>query len=192
SVVSLAKQYIKRQYQKPGNVYLGIFSRLDAATTGVVLLARTSKAAGRLSEQFRRRTVQKTYWALTSGMIEPVSTELVDWVAKDELRQRMVISSPADPAAKEARLKYRRLRVVGRGSLVEVELQTGRKHQIRLQLAARGYPLWGERKYTSGLPFAAGIALHARRLVVEHPIRRQPLELLAPLPPAWRALGIRD
>jgi 23S rRNA pseudouridine1911/1915/1917 synthase len=192
SVIRLAKQYIKRQYQKPGNVYLGIMSRLDAPCSGVVLLARTSKAARRLTEQFRRRTVQKTYWALVSGMVEPQSDELVDWVAKDESRERMVISSPADPTAKEARLKYRRLRAVGRGSLLEVELLTGRKHQIRLQLAARGYPLWGERKYGSGLPFPAGIALHALRLVVEHPVSKAPIALVAPLPAAWRGVGIQE
>jgi 23S rRNA pseudouridine1911/1915/1917 synthase len=192
SVISLAKQYIKRRYQKPGNVYLGIMSRLDAASTGVVLLARTSKAARRLTEQFRRRTVRKTYWALASGLVEPEADELVDWVAKDEARERMVISNPADPMAKQARLKYRRQRAIGGGSLLEIELLTGRKHQIRLQLAARGCPLWGERKYGTGLPFAEGVALHARRLVVEHPVRKESVELVAPLPAAWRALGIRD
>jgi 23S rRNA pseudouridine1911/1915/1917 synthase len=192
SVITLAKQYIKRRYRKPGNVYLGIMSRLDAGSSGVVLLARTSKAAARLTEQFRTRTVQKTYWAIVSGLIEPAEAELVDWVAKDEARQRMVIAGSSDPGAKEARLRYRRVRNVGRGTLLEIELLTGRKHQIRLQLSSRGYPLLGEQKYGIGLPFGPGIALHARHLVVEHPVRREPVELSAPTTAAWHALGIVD
>ncbi len=192
SVVRLAKQYIKSKYRKPGGVYLGIVSRLDAGATGVVLLARTSKAARRLTEQFRSRTVHKTYWAIVSGVPEPAEAELVDWLVKDEARRRMSIAKPGDPAAKEARLRYRRMRGVGGGSLLEIELLTGRKHQIRVQLAARGTPIWGETKYGRGAPFADGIALHARRLVVEHPVRREPVEFVAPLPAAWRALGIDD
>ena len=192
SVVTLAKQYIKGRYQKPGNVYLGIMSRLDAGSTGIVLLARTSKAAARLTEQFRTRSVQKTYWAILTGTIEPAEGELIDWVAKDEARQRMVIVKSNSSGAKEARLRYRRIRGLGRGSLVEIELQTGRKHQIRLQFAARGFPLWGEQKYGSGQPFADGVALHARSLVFRHPVRKESIELTAPLPPAWQSLGFRD
>ncbi len=192
SVVVLAKQYIKRRYQKPGNVYLGIMSRLDAASSGIVLLARTSKAAARLTAQFRARHVEKTYWAIVSGRIEPEADEWTDWVVKDEARQRMVIARAADPAAKEARLRYRRLRTIGRGTLVEIDLLTGRKHQIRLQFAQRGFPLWGERKYGQGMPFSNGIALHARRLVVRHPVGGAPLELIARLGKAWHDLGIRD
>jgi 23S rRNA pseudouridine1911/1915/1917 synthase len=192
SLFVLAKQYIKRRCHKPGNVYLGIMSRLDAATSGVVLLARTSKAAARLTEQFRTHKVAKTYWAIIEGTIQPARGEMIDWVLKDEARRRMTIVDPATRGAREARLRYRHLRGVARGSLLEIELITGRKHQIRLQLAARGYPVWGERKYGRGLPFASGIALHARRLVVEHPVRKERLELTAPVPPAWRALGISD
>jgi 23S rRNA pseudouridine1911/1915/1917 synthase len=192
SLFTIAKQYIKRRYQKPGNVYLGIMSRLDAGSSGVVLLAKTSKAAARLTEQFRDRKVEKNYWALASGIVEPETGELVDWVAKDEAQQRMVISNPSHPLAKECRLRYRVLRAVGRGCLVEVELLTGRKHQIRVQFSARGYPLWGERKYGRGLPFAQGIALHARQLVVQHPVRPEQITLVAPLPAAWRQLGVRE
>lgn len=192
SVFTFAKQYIKRRYQKPGNVYLGVVSRLDAASTGVLLLARTSKAAARLTEQFRARTVQKTYWAIVSGIFETPSGEFVDWVVKDEPLQRMVICCSADPERKEARLRYRRVRPIGRGALVEIELLTGRKHQIRLQFAARGFPLWGENKYGRGQPFSPGIALHSRRLVVEHPVRREPVEMLAPLPASWQELGLYD
>jgi 23S rRNA pseudouridine1911/1915/1917 synthase len=192
SVVSLAKQYIKAKYHKPGNVYLGIMSRLDAGTSGVVLLARTSKAAARLTEQFRTRRARKIYWAIISPELAHAEAELVDWVAKDEARQRMIISGPWDSRAKEARLRYRRLRALPQGSLLEIELLTGRKHQIRLQLAARGCPVRGETKYGRGAPFADGLALHARRLVIEHPIGRKPVDLVAPLPAAWRAMGIDD
>jgi 23S rRNA pseudouridine1911/1915/1917 synthase len=192
SVFSLAKQYIKRRYRKPGNVYLGIMSRLDASSSGVALLARTSKAAGRLTACFRDREVQKIYWALLSGLPEPIEGELVDWMVKDDVQQRMIVASAAASGAKEARLRYRQLRPLGRGAFIEVELLTGRKHQIRLQFASRGLPVWGETKYGRGWPFAKGIALHARRLVVPHPVRGELLELVAPVGQAWRAAGIRD
>jgi 23S rRNA pseudouridine1911/1915/1917 synthase len=190
SLVSLSKQYIKRRYRKPGNVYLGVVSRLDAGTSGVVLLARTSKAAARLTRQFRERRVRKTYWALLSGDVHPPEAELVDWVAKDESRMRMAIVDAGTPGAKLARLRYRRLKSLPGGTLVEIELLTGRKHQIRLQVAARGFPVWGETKYAQGQPFSPGIALHARSLVLEHPVQHCPLELVAPLPASWRALGL--
>jgi 23S rRNA pseudouridine1911/1915/1917 synthase len=197
SVSVLARQYIKRRYQKPGNVYLGIVSRLDAGASGVLLLARTSKAAARLTEQFRSRKVRKTYWALVSGVPMPPEGEWCDWIVKDETRQRMTIVRPGSSAGKEARLSYRTLRPVGRGTLVEVDLQTGRKHQIRLQFAERELPLWGERKYGRGWPLADGprrnaLGLHARRLQLEHPVRKEPLDLLAPLPASWRHLGIES
>jgi 23S rRNA pseudouridine1911/1915/1917 synthase len=192
SLVRRAKQYIKRRFHKPGNVYLGIMSRLDAGTSGVVVFARTSKAAARLTEQFRNRKVQKTYWAIVEGRPGPASGDLTDWVRKDETRQRMMIVSSDAAGAQEARLRYRTLRAVGSGTLLEIELLTGRKHQIRLQLATRGWPVWGEAKYASAPQFPAGLALHARRLVIEHPVRREPLELVAPLPRAWRELGVCD
>lgn len=190
SLVALAKQYIKRRFRKPGNVYLGVMSRLDAGASGVVVLARTSKAAARLTEQFRKRDVGKIYWAIVSGQVNPSQGELVDWVVKDDANKRMAIADAAVAGAKEARLRYRLLRELAGGSLLEIELLTGRKHQIRLQLAARGLALWGETKYASGKPFGEGFALHARRLVIEHPVRKVRLELVAPLPPAWRAAGV--
>ncbi len=192
SALAMARDYIRRRYHKPGNVYLGVVSRLDAAATGVLLLARTSKAARRLTEQFRSRKVQKIYWAIASGRVEPREGEWIDRVSKDESRQRMVIARASEPSAKEARLSYRCLRAVVGGTLVEIDLETGRKHQIRLQFATRGFPLLGERKYANGAPFVGGIALHARRLVIEHPVRHQTLEIIAPLPATWRKLGIDD
>lgn len=187
SLAKWAKQYIKRRYRKPGNVYLGIVSRLDAGTSGVVLFARTSKAAARLTEQFRTREVEKTYWAIVAGQMQPPQGELVDWVAKDEAHHRMAIVDQAFPGAKEARLRYRTLRAVRPGTWLEVELDTGRKHQIRVQLAARGYPVLGERKYARATPLDDAIALHARKLIFKHPIRGEPIEIVAPPPAIWRS-----
>ncbi len=190
TLLTLAKQYVKRRYQKPGNVYLGVMSRLDAPTSGVLLLARTSKAARRLTEQFRTHAVDKLYWALVEGAVEPVSGNLVDWLGPDERHRRMHIVGATLPGAKEARLSYQRLSVQRGYSLLEVRLETGRKHQIRLQMAHRGHPVVGDRKYGSREQFPDGIALHARRLVVSHPTSGVELEFVAPPPGAWRRFGV--
>lgn len=185
TLLTAAKAYVKQKYQKPGNVYLGVVSRLDAPVTGVVLFARTSKAARRLTEQFRAGTVEKTYWALVEGPVVPAEAECVDWLAADERHRRMRIAGAGLPGAKEARLRYRRLRAEKGRTLLEVKLLTGRKHQIRLQLAHRRLPILGDRKYGSPVKFPTGIALHARRLVVLHPTGGQSIELIAPLPGYW-------
>lgn len=191
SLFTLAKLYLKQQYRKPGNVYLGTVSRLDAAVSGVVLFARTSKAAGRLSEQFRLRTAEKIYWALVSGNPRP-SEDCIDWLVRDDRLARTLVADSASESAREARLSYRRVRRAGRGWLLEVNLGTGRKHQIRAQLAARGLPILGDRKYSSRESFAHGIALHARRLTVTHPTRGTPLTITAPLPDMWVDVGVVD
>ena len=191
SLVLAAKESLKRRYDKPGNVYLGVLSRLDAVVSGVVLLARTSKAAARLTEQFRERTVEKTYWAVTSGVPKGAG-ELIDWLVKDENQQRMVVATGATAGAQQAVLHYRVVRPVERVVLVEIRLVTGRKHQIRLQLSALGHPVLGDRKYGSALRFSPGIALHARRLVVDHPTRHEPIEIIAPLPASWQRWGLGE
>ncbi len=191
SLLTEAKTYLKRKYQKPGNVYLGTVSRLDAPVTGLVLFARTSKAAARLSEQFRSREVEKIYWAVVEGAPHPVAGACLDWLRKDEHHRRMHIASKNSPGAQEARLSYRTLGDAAGGRLVEVRLETGRKHQIRLQLAHHGTPVRGDRKYGGKLPFSPGIALHSRRLELTHPVRKTPLRLIAPLPKSWQSCGIR-
>ncbi len=190
TLLTWAKEYVKQHYRKPGNVYLGVMSRLDAPVTGVVLLARTSKAAARLTEQFRSHTVEKTYWAVVEGVLESPQNSFVDWLGHDDRHRRMHIVGPTLPGAKEARLSYRRLGLIAGNSWLEVELETGRKHQIRLQLAHHGHPVVGDRKYGSREPFSAGIALHARRLAISHPITGARLEFEAPLSDAWRCFGI--
>lgn len=190
SLIAQAKEYLRVKYAKPGNVYLGIVSRLDAPVSGLTLMARTSKAAARLTEQFRTRAVEKIYWALVVGPVRPPSGQLIDHVRKDERHRRMHIADPDQTGAKEARLSYRVLRRLDDLTLLEIQLETGRKHQIRVQLAHRGWPVLGDRKYGSPQRFPAGVALHARSLTFEHPTRHEPLEIVAPLPRPWRDLGV--
>jgi 23S rRNA pseudouridine1911/1915/1917 synthase len=197
SLLAVAKQYLREKYSKPGNVYLGIVSRLDAPVTGVVLMARTSKAAGRLAKQFRERDVEKVYWAVVEGAIEPPAGSLTDYLRKDERHRKVHVTTEHASGAQSAELSYRlieasagqpQLRDSGRLSLLEIRPRTGRKHQIRVQLARAGFPILGDRKYGSGRPFTAGIALHARRLVIEHPVSKMKISIEAPLPASWRPL----
>ena len=180
TLLTLAKDYVKQRCQKPGNVYLGVMSRLDAPVTGVVLLARTSKAAARLTEQFRSHSVEKTYWTIVEGIVESATEALIDWLGHDDRHRRMHIAGPTMQGACEARLSYRKLGIVKNASWLEVQLETGRKHQIRLQLSHHGHPVVGDRKYGSRSSFSEGIALHARQLVVTHPTTGVLLEFEGP------------
>lgn len=191
SVLSLAKAYIAEAYNKPGKVYLGIVSRLDAPVTGVLLIARTSKAAGRLSEAFRNRNVQKTYWACVEGDVDPPKGALTHFVRKHERHRKVLVVPSQSNGAQEARLKYRTLAQSNNRSLLEIELETGRKHQIRVQLSAQGHPIIGDRKYDSDLRFSKGIALHSRRLEIEHPVRKTSLVIEAEPPKSWKKLPFR-
>jgi 23S rRNA pseudouridine1911/1915/1917 synthase len=190
SVVTLVKDYLKEKYGKPGNVYLGVVSRLDASASGVLIFARTSKAAARLTDQFRSGDVEKTYWALVEGTPDPAEDSCVDWLRKDERRMKMVVCGKNEAGSQQARLHYRTLRKLSAATWLEVLLATGRKHQIRVQLAHRGHPILGDRKYGASTSFPHGIALHARRLELEHPVRKTPLQLETPPPAAWAKLGI--
>jgi 23S rRNA pseudouridine1911/1915/1917 synthase len=188
SLLNLAKEYIKHRYQKPGNVYLGAMSRLDAPVTGVVLFARTSKAAARMTQQFRTREVEKRYWAMVEG-VAPATGQLVDFVIKDERHRKMHVARAGQEGAQEARLSFRRLQQWPTRSLVEVTLETGRKHQIRLQFSSHSLPVIGDRKYGSTVAFSSGVALHSRELRFEHPTKGEEITLLAPLPKSWNAFG---
>lgn len=192
SLVTQARDYLREKYHKPGNVYIGVVSRLDAAVSGVVVLARTSKAADRLTTLFRTRDVQKKYWAVVSLPPMPASGRCVDWLVKDERQQKVVVTRPKLGDAKEAVLCYTTKGKFPGGTLLEVELETGRKHQIRVQLATRGWPIIGDYKYGSPRPFIDGIALHARELCFEHPVKHEPLHFVAALPSSWKTLGVNE
>lgn len=190
TLLTRAKAYIKKKYDKPGEVYLGVVSRLDVPVSGIVLFARTSKAAARLNEQFRTHSVEKIYLALVEGLIHPAEAECVDRILEDERHRKVHLTR--EERGKEAKLRYRKLRRVGPNSLIEVRLETGRKHQIRVQLAGRGFPILGDGKYGARTDFPEGIALHASRLCVDHPVGGKRIELIAPLPNAWRVQGISE
>lgn len=185
SLISLVRDYLRDKYKKPGNVYVGIVSRLDSLATGVIILARTSKAASRLTEQFRSRSVLKKYWAIVPG-VPPIATgTLTHWLRKNEPLQKMVVCGAQDAGAQRADLTYQTLRTATRAALLEVDLLTGRKHQIRVQLAEQRLPILGDQKYGSQITFPKGIALHSRFLQFEHPVRHEQIQLVAPVPDYW-------
>ena len=192
SIVEQARQYIKDRYHKPGNVYIGVVSRLDALVSGVLLLARTSKAAERLTRQFGAGETRKTYWAVVEQSPRDSSTALIDWLWHDDAGHRVVVRDSETPGAKLARLKFQTLKNVSGGTLLEIHLETGRKHQIRVQLSNYGCPIYGDSKYGATRAFAKGIALHARRLEITHPVQKTPLCLESPLPASWKAVGLGD
>jgi 23S rRNA pseudouridine1911/1915/1917 synthase len=192
SVVDEIRAYLKKTYAKPGNVFVGLVHRLDRPTSGVVLLGRTSKGAARLSEQFREGLVQKTYLAVAEGAWPEESGEWDDWLVKDERTNVVSTARPGGAGAQLARVAFR---IVGRRrGLITLELRptTGRGHQLRVQLASRGLPIVGDRKYgaNSNLTALDGhprIALHARELRFKHPTRTEHLAIEAPLPADWPA-----
>lgn len=176
-----AKGWLKEKYAKPGKVFLGLVHRLDRTASGVVVLARTSKAAARLSEEMRSRRPRKTYWAKVSGEVPPQG-RWVDRLERNEFNSRVV----AAPAGKEACLSFKRLGYARGVSLVEIALETGRHHQIRVQFAHRGFPVLGDRRYGSAVFFAAdAIALHARAMSIRHPTLGEEMHFVAELPATW-------
>jgi len=184
NLLDLAKGWSRQRHGKPGRVFLGLVQRLDRPVAGIMLFARTSKAAARLSAQIRRRETRKVYLAVVEGRPPSAAGELVDFIERSG-RTRSVAPRPT-PSSREARLAYRvRDTALGR-SLLEIELETGRKHQIRLQLAHAGCPIAGDVRYGAAAPLAARqIALLARELAVEHPTRRETLSFTCPLPAGW-------
>lgn len=185
SVLDMAKDYLRQRYDKPGNVYLGVVSRLDAPVTGLLLFARTSKAAGRLSEAFRTRKVEKRYLVTVAGDAPDPQGRVVHHLMKDDRNHRMFATHAEAPAAQRAELSYEVLHRAGDRSLLAVNLHTGRKHQIRVQLSKLGYPILGDEKYGSTDLYRPGIALHSWRLLIEHPVRKVPLSLACEPAPGW-------
>jgi 23S rRNA pseudouridine1911/1915/1917 synthase len=193
-VVDEARDYLKSTYAKPGNVYVGLVHRLDRPTSGVLLLARTSKAAARLSEQFRDGLVAKTYLAVVEGSPPEDSGEWTDWLIKDD--RINVVSSVAQgtEGAQEARMSYKVRDRWRNRALLELRPTTGRGHQLRVQLASRALPIVGDRKYGARSTLLAldgqpRVALHAQELRFKHPTRPESLTVSAPLPADWPASG---
>jgi 23S rRNA pseudouridine1911/1915/1917 synthase len=194
---AMVKAYLKERYHKAGNVYLGIPHRLDRPVSGVVVFARNSKAARRLAEQFQTRQVRKVYWAVVEpslgGDMPPAEGVWEDWLLKVQEEARSERATADTPGARRALLRYRRLRETEDGILLEIEPETGRMHQIRVQAALRGWPVRGDVLYGSRrsfgppaeLPRERIIALHARSLTFLHPIRYEPMTVTAPLPRTW-------
>ncbi len=178
------KRYLKHKYNKPGDVFLGVVHRLDKVVSGVLLFARTSKAAARLSEQFREGTVEKVYWAIVEGEVPKEAGSLEDWLLKTETRVEVV--PPHLPGSKQALLHFTKKQTHNGLTWLELRPQTGRTHQLRVQLAHHGHPIYGDAKYGSIHTFGPAIGLHARALTFLHPIRYEPITLTAPLPPYWR------
>jgi 23S rRNA pseudouridine1911/1915/1917 synthase len=180
------KRYLKEKYQKPGNVFLGIVHRLDRPVSGVLLFARTSKAAARLAEQFREGTIEKVYWAIVEGEIQRMAGSLEDWLKKDTAAGRVEVVEPRTKGARQALLHYQKKGSHGGLSWLEVRPQTGRTHQLRVQLAHHGHPIYGDARYGSVHTFGRGIGLHARALTFLHPVRYEPVTLTAEVPRSWR------
>jgi 23S rRNA pseudouridine1911/1915/1917 synthase len=182
----LVKAYLKEKYQKPGKVYLGVVHRLDKPVSGVLLFARTSKAAARLAEQFRQGTVEKIYWSVVEGEVQRQAGSLEDWLKKDREIGRVEVEEPHTPGSRMALLHFQKLADHAGLTLVELRPQTGRTHQLRVQLAHHGHPVYGDAKYGSVHTFDRAIALHARSLTFLHPVRYEPITLSAELPGGWR------
>ncbi len=176
-----ARQYLKKEFNKPGNVFLGLVHRLDRSVSGVVVFARTSKAASRLSEQIRARKVRKIYWALVNGETDEQGV-MEDFIVRRRMSSRIV-----KDGGQHAKLAYRLLAYRKGVSWVEIELMTGRHHQIRVQLSFRGHPILGDLRYGAKEKFCKNaFALHARSLTFVHPTRREKMTFEADPDMCWQ------
>jgi 23S rRNA pseudouridine1911/1915/1917 synthase len=187
SLVDLLRDNLRNRFRKPGNVFVGVVHRLDRPVAGVVLFARTSKAASRLAEQFRTGRVTKVYQALVEGRVATPEGKLVDCLVKNHQTNVVRRVTKPSPKSRESSLTFRRLKTFRDTTLLEIQPRTGRSHQIRVQLAAAGHPIVGDRKYGSKRPFAEGIALRAVRLTFEDPVRKMPVTVEAPV--EWPLCG---
>ena len=192
------KDFYRAREGKEGNIYLGVPHRLDRPVSGAIVFARHVRAARRLAAQFQQRTVRKSYWAMVEGAVEPAEGEWLDFLHKRHGMAQSIVVPQSDPRGKKAVLSYRVRHRNRWGSWLEVELETGRTHQIRVQAASRGHPLLGDVQYGSSHQFETvrsdprshPIALHARHLGFLHPMTQMPVSVTAPLPAHWNVLEL--
>ena len=170
-MLTIIKDYIKEKYNKPGNVYLGLVHRLDRPVGGIMVFAKTSKCASRLSEQVRNRTFKKTYCAIVEGKVEEKGT-LIDKLLKDTKNNIVKV----DKNGKESILDYELMEYNNNMSLVKINLKTGRSHQIRVQFSSRGHALYGDQKYNKNAKVGEQIALFANSITFNHPITKEKME----------------
>lgn len=187
----VVKEYIKDKYQKPGEVFLGVVHRLDRPTTGIVLFARTSKALERMNEMFKNRDTQKTYWAVVKNRPAKDADTLVHFLKRNEKSNTSKAFAKEVPDSKKASLDYKVIKELNNYYALEINLHTGRHHQIRSQLSAIGSPIKGDLKYGFDRSNPdGGIHLHARKLSFLHPVKKEPIEIVAPVPDdvIWKAV----
>lgn len=180
-LLSLTKTYLKETYHKPGEVYSGLVQRLDRPVGGVCVFAKTSKAASRLSDQIRRKSFHKEYHAVLCGIADAEGI-LLDFLLKDKNTNMVKVVSSETNGAKEARLQYQLLEVRDKHSLVKINLETGRSHQIRVQFASRELPIWGDQRYNKNALVGQQIALWASRITFIHPVRKEEVSFKSTLP----------
>ncbi|MCW1735368.1 RluA family pseudouridine synthase [Anaerorudis cellulosivorans] len=189
----MVKDYLKKKYNKPGNVFCGVVHRLDRPTSGIVVFAKTSKALTRLNEMFKKGEIDKTYWAIVKDVPPQNEGVLVHYVIKNEKNNKSTAYDTEKPHTQKAVLHYK---LIGRSQkyyLLEVKIETGRHHQIRCQLAKIGLPIKGDLKYGAQRSNPDGsISLHARNISFVHPVSKQIIDITAPVPddPLWKAFEI--
>ncbi|WP_299130945.1 RluA family pseudouridine synthase [uncultured Winogradskyella sp.] len=186
----VVKDYIKEKYNKPGNVYLGVVHRLDRPTTGIVMFAKTSKALPRLNKLFAEKTAKKTYWALVKNTPPRHEAKLVNWLKKNPKNNKSTAYDKEVEGRKKAILNYSVIKKLDNFYLLEIDLETGRHHQIRCQLSKIGCPIKGDLKYGFDRSNKDGsISLHARQLEFIHPVKKEVVSIIAPLPKdsLWQA-----
>ncbi|MES2621688.1 MAG: RluA family pseudouridine synthase [Bacteroidota bacterium] len=192
SLEVLMKEFIKAKYNKPGEVFLGVCHRIDRPVSGVVLLARTSKALVRMNEMFKSKEMKKTYWAVVEKKPEKLEGTLVHWLKKNETKNISRVWDKEVPGSLRCELHYKWLKSIDNYHLLEIDLMTGRHHQIRTQLSAIGCPIKGDVKYFAKRGNRNGsIHLHARKVAFVHPVKKEPVEITAPVPEdnVWKAFG---
>ena len=183
SLCDTMKAYIKEKYAKPGNVFIGLPHRLDRPVSGIVVFAKTSKALERLNRMFSEGSVKKIYWALTKGIPQPAEAELESWILRNEKKNKSFSYPKEVKGSKRAVLHYRLAAASQNYNLIEVELKTGRHHQIRCQLSSIGCPIKGDLKYGAQRSNPDGsISLHARYIEFVHPVSKEQIAITAPLP----------